>query len=450
MNKGRIAQITIGSIVVIGLLVASLFVIEISKSNQKEFLKGMSTIEEPFLKLTSSENLSFARKARSQNYTVQGTIQVKLDGYHGQELEEKIEKGTEITVEGRVKGLEKQSEIVYTWKKDDVEVMKVNLLRDGQKIALGANEIANAYVAIENANLQELLNNLDKPTPYAIGQIEENSLLDFFVLEEIEKEAMQEYGTILSENTKKENYKKVKQVFTIDGKQRQITGYGLTLEKEEVRKLAISLCQAMQEDSITLNLVSKRMKTLGFPEEETNINVIHERLENMKQSLQNESKPLENLTIIYYPWKKQCLQLEVRYADQGFILYQEPKNDRVEFTWNNQKSSGKISKMGNKTTTQISRQGEIWEIVQETEEKETGLNQVVTISAKDNVGTFAIHYKEEKNFQEEVREIERLTNKNSVTLNEYPKAELKVLLQALQSQWNLVFQMKREQLLQIL
>ena len=86
MNKGRIVQVTVGMIVLIGLLLASLFVIEISKSNQKEFLKGLTTLEEPFLRLTGTTDVE--RKAR--DYIVQGKMQVKLDGYRGQELEEKI------------------------------------------------------------------------------------------------------------------------------------------------------------------------------------------------------------------------------------------------------------------------------------------------------------------------------------------------------------------------
>ena len=131
MNKGRIVQVTVGMIVLIGLLLASLFVIEISKSNQKEFLKGLTTLEEPFLRLTGTTDVE--RKARSQDYIVQGKMQVKLDGYRGQELEEKIEQGTNIIVTGQTKGLEKQSFREYTWKKEDMEVMKVKLLRDGQK-----------------------------------------------------------------------------------------------------------------------------------------------------------------------------------------------------------------------------------------------------------------------------------------------------------------------------
>ena len=448
MNKGRIVQVTVGMIVLIGLLLASLFVIEISKSNQKEFLKGLTTLEEPFLRLTGTTDVE--RKARSQDYIVQGKMQVKLDGYRGQELEEKIEQGTNIIVTGQTKGLEKQSFREYTWKKEDMEVMKVKLLRDGQKIAWGADEIVNAYVAVENTNLHELLGNLDKPAPYAIDKIEENSLLDFFLLEEIEKEALQEYGTVLAENTKKEDYKKVKQVFSIDGKQRQVTGYGLTLDPNKVKILALAMCQTLQEDSITLNLLSKRMKTLGFPEEETNINAIHERLEGIKQSLQNGTKQVQGLTIVYYPWKKQCLQLEVIYGGNQFVFQQEPKTDQVALSWKTKENMGKVAKAGNQTMLQISNQKETWEIVQEAEEKETGLNRKLSVLAKDANGTFQMKYQEEKIFQEQVDRIERLTNENSVTLNQYPKSELRILLQAIQTQWDFVCRMKREQLLQFI
>lgn len=448
VNKGRVVQVTVGIIVLIGLLIASLFVIEISKSNQKEFLKGMDTIEEPFSKLTTIA--SFEKQARSKNSITQGTIQLKLDGYHREDLEEKIEQNTYITVTGKTRGIEKQSEMEFTWKADNLEIMKGKMLRDGQKIALKSDEIVNAYVAVENANLQELLANLDKPVSYPIGQIEENSLLDFFLLEEVEKEALKDYATILGENTKKDRYKKVKQVFSIDGKQKQITGYGLTLEKDEVRKVAISICEVLQEDSITLNLISKRMKTLGFPEETSAINAIHEQLERIKQNLQNGSQSVEGLTIVYYPWKKQCLQLEVRYGEQGLVLHQEPKTDQVDFTWKTKTSAGKITKTGNKTITQFSMKGESWEITKEAEEKDHGLNRNLTIIAKDALGTLNINYKEEKTFQDEIGEIERLTTGNSVTLNQYPKSELKVLLQAIQAQWSAVMQSKRNQLMHLL
>ena len=99
---------------------------------------------------------------------------------------------------------------------------------------------------------------------------------------------------------------------------------------------------------------------------------------------------------------------------------------------------------------QISNQKETWEIVQEAEEKETGLNRKLSVLAKDANGTFQMKYQEEKIFQEQVDRIERLTNENSVTLNQYPKSELRILLQAIQTQWDFVCRMKREQLLQIL
>jgi len=447
MNKGRIVQITIGSIVLIGLMIASLFVIEISKSNRKEFLKGMDTIPEPFRKLTSSANINFARQARSKNYITQGTMQLKLDGYHGQELEEKIEQETYITVTGRTNGLEKQSETEFIWKKDDREILKGKMLRDGMKIALKSDEIVNAYVAVENANLQDLLSNLERPASYPVKQIEENSLVDFFLLEEIEKEALKEYVTTLGENTKKDNYKKVKQVFSIEGKQKQITGYGLTLEKDEVRKLAISMCQALQEDSITLNLISKRMKTLGFPEEMSSINAIHEQLETTKRNLEKGSQTVERLTIVYYPWKKKCIQLEVYYGEQELVLQQDPKTSQVDFSWKTKSGSGQIRREEKKTSVQFTRQEETWSIVQEVEEKATGLNSNMVIIAKDATGTFQINYKEEKIFQEDVGRMERLTTGNSVTLNQYPKEELRVLLQAIQSQWDMVLQSKREQLM---
>ena len=132
------------------------------------------------------------------------------------------------------------------------------------------------------------------------------------------------------------------------------------------------------------------------------------------------------------------------------MFQQEPKTDQVALSCKTKENMGKVAKAGNQTMLQISNQKETWEIVQEAEEKETGLNRKLSVLAKDANGTFQMKYQEEKIFQEQVDRIERLTNENSVTLNQYPKSELRILLQAIQTQWDFVCRMKREQLLQIL
>lgn len=456
LRKDRIARLIIGIILGIGIVIGVLWGTGILQSNQSKFQRELSYLKEPIEKLLYSPNENFHRLARLQNYTKEGTATFHLDGYHQLELENKIEDNTEIQIMGRINGSAKQSYTEYRWLYGETEILKVKAIRDDQKIGLQSDEIVNGYLAIENSNLKDLLNNLDQAFPYEIQQIEMNSLVELFKLETVEEQALESYVSYLKEDTKKENYTKVQQTFTLDGEQKQINGYQLKLSKEETKQFFIRLCENLQQDSITLNMISKKMKTIGFSEEAANVNQINSRLEEWKQQLQNNQISVQELTISLYSWKKSCIQCVIQYGNLQISLQQDPTTGKVELTWNTEANTGKIEKVqteGNKTNLQIqitNTNGEEWTASVEAEEKNTGIKNTLSLYWKDSYGTASVDYTEENTFQQQVDAIEQLTQTNSVTLNQYPKDQLQTLLQAIQAQWDMVYQNKRNALLQLI
>jgi len=451
LRKEKIAKLIL--IIVLILVVIFGILYYFFGSKERQFLKSISLIENPIQYLTYSSNANFHRLARLQNYEKTGTLNISLDGYNQISVEDNIEDSSEIKVNGKVNGFEKLGYINLDWVSGENEILKANIIKDDEKIGIKSEEVVNGYVSIENNNLNDLFEKIEIDFPYPIQQIEMTILIDLFQLEEIEKEALGEYKTIVSENTKSKNYEKVKETFTIIEKQKNVTGYKLSLSKEELKNLLIPMFEELKQDSITLNMISQKMRTIGFSEDDVSVNQINAKIDELQQGLLNGTVQLEDFSITIFKYKKDFLKTEIIYGDTRIIITQDYATAKVTLDMQSKEKSLSVEKAiegDSKTVTQIIAKNEINKEITikiEAEQKSNGVRNLSEIYLKDQHGTAEINYIEENTFIEEIEEteLEELNEQNSIVLNHYTKEELNSLLEAVKNQIEVVFQNKQTQ-----
>lgn len=104
--------------------------------------------------------------------------------------------------------------------------------------------------------------------------------------------------------------------------------YSLTLSKAESIDLAIKMLETLKEDSITLNLITNKVKTVNQNSEYTNINKVHQKIEDYIEELKAlEKTENEFIRIDLYINKNQVKKIDFSFENQKQISFEYEEKD---------------------------------------------------------------------------------------------------------------------------
>lgn len=226
-------------------------------------------------------------------------------------------KNLNANIESKVdKENEKQYHEIHIKNNDD-EITKIEAVRNEDKYAVKVEDILKAYIGIENNNVKELASKFEiKDADKIPDKIDyENKMYkDLFKISKEEKEHIKSvYKDVLYKEIDKANYTKEKNCkIVIEGDNYYTNKMTLTLNKEQSIEAEIKVLEKLKEDSITLNLIANKIKTINQNSEYASVNKLNEEIQKYIENLQKEEKNNdEYIKVEIYEYNGKTIRLDL-------------------------------------------------------------------------------------------------------------------------------------------
>ena len=322
-KKKRMIKIAIcTTVAVIVLILAGLYIFlktDLFRSDDELFFK-YANLGLQDLKFVENKQISEIEELKEQkDYKIDGTINYSNEQSNSEQVKADV-----------------KLQIIAS-KKNDFAYSKINLLKNEQSIfgfdfaksnnifAVKADEIANAYIGIQNDNLQSLASNsgIQDTTklPLNVNDINIKELLN--LSEEEKSYILETYVNVIRENVGKNNFtKEGNYAETREGENYSTTAHRLTLSAQEVKQVKIAILKKLAEDDVTLNIIYSKAKILGL-EEEINIDSMKRKLQEQIILLENQSEDNEGgISIIICETKGRVITTQILVNNEiKFTIY---------------------------------------------------------------------------------------------------------------------------------
>ena len=322
-KKKRMIKIAIcTTVAVIVLILAGLYIFlktDLFRSDDELFFK-YANLGLQDLKFVENKQISEIEELKEQkDYKIDGTINYSNEQSNSEQVKADV-----------------KLQIIAS-KKNDFAYSKINLLKNEQSIfgfdfaksnnifAVKADEIANAYIGIQNDNLQSLASNLGiqdtTKLPLNVNDINIKELLN--LSEEEKSYILETYVNVIRENVGKNNFtKEGNYAETREGENYSTTAHRLTLSAQEVKQVKIAILKKLAEDDVTLNIIYSKAKILGL-EEEINIDSMKRKLQEQIILLENQSEDNEGgISIIICETKGRVITTQILVNNEiKFTIY---------------------------------------------------------------------------------------------------------------------------------
>lgn len=343
-------------------------------------------------------------------------------------------------------------------------IFKLEYANKNNIYALKSNEIVTAFVGIENNNLKVLAQKLGiedtKEIPNEIQFLGFAELLDFT---EDEKTYITEtYMNIIRQNIEKKSYSKENDVTIIkDGVSHKTTGYRLNLTTSELKNLEIKLLENLKQDSITLNLITTKAKTLGLSENYTQVNNLTQQIQKQIDTIQSENSLEETgLSIVIYVENGKIITNEIIIKNDTKLTISIDKNNNISNYYilieklNMQEQFNKIELqiqrvVGTMETSlnaqvNVDDKTEVDIYLQNTgSASENYLNSNLEVTVTQNDRTYEGKYSQKMNFKQDIgTQIPEITRNNCAVLNDYTKQQIEFLIKSITERAIVVFNEK--------
>lgn len=456
-KKGIIIAIIV-IVVVIVLAVIGLFLFlktDLFKSNETLFYKYLGEHLETY-KMSDNTLLQEIQTLKEQNpYIVDGELTVNYDENSGTSKTTQLLENLKLVVDGKYDKENEKENTTYKVVYGTQEIFRLDSAKTKDVYALKSDEIVqNAYLGLKNENLKVFLQKIgmqSQATQMLPDQLEDiNINEDLLKISDQEMQHIQEtYSTIIVNATKESNYSKQNNVtITLDGQSYNCNSYRLDLTGEEVKSIINQILTELQQDSITLNLISTKAKTLGLSEELTEISTITKAIQNIKSELIGDLKFFDaGLSIVVYESDGKTIALEsIIRNQQKYTIYNkvsgntETLNIKIEnLGVSADYKTINISIVQTKTSNQVYYQGNINIdeenniILSYTSSGSVATNDVeseINLSISSNDFNLSGSYKEKVEFVDNINDIIELNNTNTAILNDYTKEQLDLFIPA--------------------
>ena len=220
--------------------------------------------------------------------------------------------------------------------KNEESIMNFEFVRDNDKYAFKSNEIVKAYIGIENNNINDLLKKMENVDSEIIpSKINfENINESFFKLQMEDKEHIYEtYKNIFVQSLDNKKYVKEKnKKINVNNNTYNTNLYTLSLTKAESIELIKKVFQTLKQDSITLNVISNKIKIINADSEYSNIKKITEQIDNYLEEIEKQEKTDEEfIKIDVYEDKNIVRKVDFTFESTKQISFEYEEKDGKEY-----------------------------------------------------------------------------------------------------------------------
>ena len=264
-KKRRLILIII--IVVILLAIAASFTIvymktDMFKSNKTLFMKYLGKNAENLENMYSNivNKNEFETLMDNNKYTIDTEVTVNNVDNIGttQESTNNVINNLKIEANGQVDRANKYDYNQLEMYKDDESIAKIEYLQNDNLYGIRFSNLFKQFLLVDNSDLQELLANLgytENQIQNIPNEINSDSLgISKLKFSDEEKQNLKnKYIELIENNIQDKNFsKQTNQTISIDNKSVQVNAYTLTLTKEQLNNLYLSLLQELKNDEIIL------------------------------------------------------------------------------------------------------------------------------------------------------------------------------------------------------
>lgn len=307
-------------------------------------------------------------------------------------------------------------------KYNDKDIGNINIIKDDNYILIKNDKTKLGYIGFKNENLKQLAKKLGLAnTEFIPNKIQEIDFFELLSLSDDEgKYILKKYVPICRKYVKNKDYNIEKNV---GGKEEKL--YKVQVSNEQLKNIMINILEELENDEITLEIISNKIKVMDNENEYTSIDKIKSKINEFKEKIEQLKTTDENfLSIIIYKNANNVEKMEIIVEDGRNISIEIINENKILIKQSNNLNDKQIDLKNIKgiLTTLINTVDEV------TYEKKiiNGKEKTVDINVICNVGLETINLK--YNYVEKIENnVEDYVKMNEVNYTELEKVNIEML-----------------------
>lgn len=307
-------------------------------------------------------------------------------------------------------------------KYNDKDIGNINIIKDDNYILIKNDKTKLGYIGFKNENLKQLAKKLGLAnTEFIPNKIQEIDFFELLSLSDDEgKYILKKYVPICRKYVKNKDYNIEKNV---GGKEEKL--YKVQVSNEQLKNIMINILEELENDEITLEIISNKIKVMDNENEYTSIDKIKSKINEFKEKIEQLKTTDENfLFIIIYKNANNVEKMEIIVEDGRNISIEIINENKILIKQSNNLNDKQIDLKNFKgiLTTLINTVDEV------TYEKKiiNGKEKTVDINVICNVGLETINLK--YNYVEKIENnVEDYVKMNEVNYTELEKVNIEML-----------------------
>ncbi len=463
MKSKKIILIAIIIVLLLILIAGGAFVYfktDLFKSNDELFYKYAFNLEQ--MKINNKNNKKIT-DSNSLKLTGDASINLQTNSANMTAVETLLN-GLKLNYEYAQNLNTKQQQASASLNFKDKELANIKYLRDADTYGITIKDILTTYLSVENNNLKSLFSKLgvtdvsNIPDKIEFKDYDTKNLID----EETKNYIIEKYKDVIKQNISVDKFSKEQQNITIDGVEVKANKYNLTLSVQDMKNIVLEVLKALKDDDRTLNLVVEKTGLIASSmqassgDTETLKNDLKDSIQESIDSITEET--IENndtIKISVYEKNGKTVKHEILLNDITIVSIEYTDN-KINFIFNyngtqlNMTITTQSDSNSNTTTIDGNMTIDDESIPFKFTETESDNNNVITDNVTiefgiDESNTVKIVLNNNIELSENL-EIEKLTNDNSVKINDMSAEEIASVMNTLSSRVSSMFENKINEL----
>ena len=436
-------------LVIMGIFLVVYATTDLFKSDSDLFWKYAGQVSEALKSLDNTNIREQQQSLQNSSYSATGKI-----SYEQQQGTDSL-KVLNIDTSLRHDNVTKRTYADATLKNGDIDLFTLSYINSGDIYAIKCKEVVDNYVGMRNSGLQELarkhgISNAES-IPDSINFEEYATLLN--ITEEQKQHILETYLPVIQSVLSETNYQKSEEQITIQEVNYQTNKYQLEISGEQWKQILLNCLNTLKADNETLLLLSSKFSMLDLGTEYTEIANLTNKIEEWISEIEKATST-DNLILCVYESEGQLVraslevpniitiaydnvanhpQITITLIQSGATMVVE-ENEVIDVTTasNSIVSTITLEKVveENKETNKItilpnaeSKEQNIEIEFDASKEQEGNTSNTLNINVNtlmnNQPNTITIQYDVNVSKEEQVEEIQELTNANTVIANNY-------------------------------
>ena len=454
MTKKKRKMIMIGIPVLVLIIIIAIFILlycttDMFKSNQTLFFKYFAKNYDNINYIIEDlKNDDYNSVYKSGKYSKSSEVKINYKQNYGTTSE-----NTDNSINKLKLKIDEETDLENAYKHQNIQLLngeqkkaEIEYLKNDNIYGLKFSDLYNQYITVENSNLKELLKkvgfpeeNLDKfPDSIYINDIQNLK----FNKEEFEI-LKNKYLNLVKEKIPEDMYsKKTKQTIIVNDINILTNAYNVTLTKEQLNNIYISLLENLKTDEIILNKINQiknsfPFNTLEFNNIDSDLSELYtSKIEEIIEKINRTNIGNEEVTITVYENKGVTVKTEIKTTDyeinfEHLVINDEEFSNIIfkekEAETKNIKLIKKQNSLELTIKNDIESDKKIITVERNNDIKGNKFNKDINIKYEDDRNKIEINYIEEFNILNELHNIQEFNSNNSIKLNELESEQLSEL-----------------------